>query len=186
MNYSINRVASRYAGVLLQLAVADRKLGRVHADIYGVYQQLAANADLTAALRSPLVAQTRKRTILRTIFQQKVDVLTLRFLSMVVQKRRGEHLAAMVKAFLVAHDEYQAVAAAQVTTVRPLSESLIEQVRQMVRQLTNCRQVRLVQCVDPKLIGGYILYVGDKRIDQSLRRRLHSLRQLFSINRDDA
>lgn len=177
MSYPINSVALRYAKALFQLAVANQKLEQIHTDMYGLYQLFLANRRLVAILKSPLITQDKKLAVLHTLFQERVNVLTLKFFTMVIQKNRTEQLPAMTNAFLVVYDRHRAIVTAQVTTTYPLSESLAGQLKQMVQQITACQQVQLEQRIDPSLIGGYILQVEDKRIDQSLRGKLHSLQK---------
>lgn len=177
VNYPINSIALKYAKALCQKAAADQKLKKIYADMCGLYQLFTDNRPLVAVLKNPLITHDKKLAVLHALFQEKVDILTLNFFAMVIENNRSEQLPTIAEAFLAIHDQYKAIVTAQVTVPSPLSASVILQLQQIVQQITTCRQVRLEQRIDSSLIGGYILQVKDKRIDQSLRSKLRSVQK---------
>jgi len=70
---------------------------------------------------------------------------------------------------------------AQVTTTFPLDEAMRASFKQMVETKTG-KTVELEERVDPQLVGGFVLKVGDWQIDESLRSRLRSLKYTFMQN----
>jgi F-type H+-transporting ATPase subunit delta len=76
----------------------------------------------------------------------------------------------------------QGIENAEVTTAVPIDESMRNQFVAAVRQMTGKAQVELKEKIDPDLIGGFVLRVGDKQVDDSVRSRLNDLRMLFSHN----
>jgi F-type H+-transporting ATPase subunit delta len=173
----MNRIASRYAKALLQLAVEENVLEHAYADMLCVDQVCSANNCLVSTLKNPVIKHDRKLAVLRAIFQNKVHALTLRFFAMVTHKRREAVLPAMIQAFLAKYDQYKGIKKAQVITTFPLSDQLILQLLKIVQQISPCQQVILEQCIDPDLIGGYVLRVEDKRLDRSLRKKLRTLQK---------
>jgi F-type H+-transporting ATPase subunit delta len=164
---------SRYAKALLQLAVDRNLLGQIRADIVCFGQVCAANQPLTITLKSPAIPPKKKLAVLKEIFQNKIHALTLDFFALVIQRRREPLLPAIAEAFLTQDDQHQGIKRAKVTTTFALSDKLAQQVQEMVLQIAApCKKVVLAQCIDPTLIGGYVLRVDGKRLDQSLRRKL--------------
>lgn len=175
----MNKVAARYAKALLGLAVEQKTLAHIHQDMVGLAQACTTHPTLLHTLQSPIIKHDKKLEVLRAIFQHKVHTLTLRFLTLVTQKRREAWLPAIAQAFLAQHDEYQGIKKAHVTTTFPLSDELALQLQQIVQKMTPAKQVELDQHIDPTLLGGYVLQVEDKRLDQSLRKRLRLLKKEY-------
>jgi F-type H+-transporting ATPase subunit delta len=175
----MKKVASRYAKSLLQLAVEEGVLERVHKDMLCLDQVCSGNKALVSVLKNPLIKHDKKLAVLRVIFQNTTHTLTLRFFAMVTQKCREAVLPAMTRAFLAQYDQYQGIKTARVTTAFPLSDQITSQFQKIVQQISPYRQVILEQSVDTTLIGGYVLQVEDKRLDQSLRKKLLTLRKDF-------
>ncbi|MFM2428611.1 MAG: synthase subunit delta [Bacteroidota bacterium] len=171
----MSSVVSKYAEALLQLAVEKNVIERVYADMLCFGQVCAANKCLVTTLESPVVKHDKKLAVLQAIFQNEVHDLTLSFLAMVTQKHREALLPAMSQAFLAQYNQHQGIKIAQVTTTFPLSDQLTLQLQQIVQQIAPCQQVILEQNIDPAIIGGYVLRVEDKRMDQSLRKKLLTL-----------
>jgi F-type H+-transporting ATPase subunit delta len=175
----MHRVAFRYAKALLQLAVEKKVLDKVHADMLLFDQVWDANKALLHALESPAIKHDKKLAVLQEIFQDKVHVLTMSFVKMVTKKRREDLLPAITKLFLEQHDHHKGIKQATISTTFQLSEELCLQFIKLVQQIAPCNQVVLKQHIDPTLIGGYVLQVDDKRIDQSLRNKLLTLKKTY-------
>ena len=173
----MKKIASRYAKSLLQLAVEEGILERIYNDMRCLDQVCTGHKALVSALRNPLIKHDKKLAVLQAIFQNTAHALTLRFFAIVVQKCREAILPAMTRAFLAQYDQYLGITKAQITTAFPLSDQIISQFQEIVQQIFPCQQAILEQSVDPTLIGGYVLQVEDKRLDQSLRKKLLTLQK---------
>ena len=176
------RVASRYAKSLLDLAEERGTLEEVKADMDLFSKTLSENRDLRLLLRNPIVKHDKKLAILRAIFGGKVTELTEKFFTIVTEKNREKALEFMGSEFLMQYNALRGVQVAEVTTASPLSPELRAEVEQMVRQQTGRQQVTLTEKVDESLIGGFVLRVGDRLIDDSVSFRLRKLRNEFSKN----
>ena len=182
----MNKVILKYAKKLLQFAVEGKILTHVHQEMYYLNQVCAANKILGHTLKNPLVKQEKKLAVLRAIFPNTISTLTHRFLTTVIQKQQGKLIPFIAKAFLDAYNHYKGIKIAKVTTTFPLSDTLMLQLQEIVQRITPCKQVLFDQHVDPGLIGGYILQVEDKRIDQSLRNKLNTLQKHWMRSGDIA
>lgn len=174
-SHKMNSISSRYAKALLQLAVERNIIESIYTDMLYFDQVCAANQCLVTTLKSPVIKPDKKIAVLQAIFHEVHD-LTLSFLAMVTQKHREALLPAMAQAFLAQYNQHRGIKTAQVITTFPLSDQLILQLQQIVQQIVPCQHVILEQDIDPALIGGYILRVEDKRLDQSLRKKLLTLK----------
>ncbi len=175
----MNRIAPRYAKTLLQLAAEKKVLDKVYADMLLVDQVCDANKSLPDMLRSPIIKHDKKLAVLQAIFRAKVQALTFSFFTLVTQKHREALLHAIAKAFLEQYDLHQGFKKATISTTFQLSEELSLQFQQLAQQIVPCNKVVLHQHMDPSLIGGYVLQVEEKRLDQSLRKKLLTLKKNY-------
>ncbi|SNR76669.1 MULTISPECIES: ATP synthase F1 subunit delta [Hymenobacter] len=176
------RVAARYAKSLLDLAEERGTLEQVKEDMDLFNKTLDENRDLRLLLRNPIVKHDKKLAILRAVFGGKVTDLTEKFFTIITQKNRESALEFIGSEFLDQYNRLRGVQSAEVTTAVPLNAVTRLQVVQLVRQQTGQQQVTLSEKVDPSLIGGFVLRVGDRLIDDSVSFRLRKLRTEFSKN----
>ncbi|HLK98210.1 MAG TPA: ATP synthase F1 subunit delta [Hymenobacter sp.] len=176
------RVASRYAKSLLDLAEEQGTLEQVMQDMELFNNTLEQSRDLRLLLRNPIVKHDKKLAILRAVFGGKVSDLTERFFTIVTQKNRESALEFIGSEFLLQYNKLRGVQTAEVTTATPLTPELRANVEALVRQQTGLAQVILTERVDASLIGGFVLRVGDRQIDDSVSFRLRKLRNEFSKN----
>lgn len=174
---SVNRIASRYAKSLLELAVEKGQLDAVRADM-DTFRSALANRDFTLLLKSPIVHADKKLAILDAIFKDKMNPLTLAFLRISVQKGREPFLTDMAGAFIEQYRELKGILSVRVLSATPLDASVLDRIREQLRQSgTASGEVQLENVVDPALIGGFILELGDRRYDASVARKLDLLRK---------
>jgi F-type H+-transporting ATPase subunit delta len=175
------RVAARYAKSLLDLAQEQGTLDTVKQDIELFANTMEGSRDLRLLLRNPIVQHDKKLAILRRLFDGKVSDLTLRFFTIITQKNRENALEFIGPEFLSQYNALRGIQTASVTTATPLSPELRAHVERLVTDQTG-GQVLLQEQIDPSLIGGFILRIGDRQIDDSVRTRLNRLRSTFKEN----
>ncbi|WP_139924795.1 ATP synthase F1 subunit delta [Hymenobacter sp. DG01] len=176
------RVASRYAKSLLDLAEERGTLEQVKQDMDLFTKVLDENRDLRLLLRNPIVKHDKKLAILNAVFTGKVSELTSKFFTIITQKNRESALEFIGSEFQRQYNQLRGVQLAEVTTATPLDAPTRLQVVQLVRQQTGQQQVTLTEKIDPSLIGGFVLRIGDRLIDDSVSYRLRKLRTEFSKN----
>lgn len=176
------RVASRYAKSLLDLAQERGELEVVKQDMDLFSKTLEENRDLRLLLRNPIVKHDKKLAILQAIFKGKVSAMTEKFFSIVTQHSRESALIFIGAEFLTQYNQLRGMQVAEVTTATPLTPELRAQLQQMVRQQSGQSGVTLTEKLDASLIGGFVLRIGDRLIDDSVSYRLRKLRNEFSKN----
>lgn len=176
-------VASQYAEALLQLAVQeDLKLAdEVLVELQGINQAVAAAPDLTLVLSHPSVGQEEKRKIVIGLFGGKVDDLTLRLLELLLEKRRFNILPQIESEYRKLLHERENIVSASLVCAEKLSDSAVANIKaRLVEHLG--KKLELDVKVDPSLIGGVVLRMGDQVIDGSIRGKLKTLeRTLLSV-----
>lgn len=174
-------VASRYAKSFIDLAQEQNVLEEANKDMHVFYETVKNNAQLRAVLRNPIISSSAKKQILSKIFGNKVSKLTASFFEIMVNKGREAFLYHTASQFFSQYNQIKGVVVAKVTSATPLSESSKKEIEARVAKATN-GNVILETKVDPDLIGGFVLTVGDKQYDASLAKSLKELKKEFSSN----
>ena len=177
-----SRAASRYVKSLLQLAVEKNVLDEVHQDMLLFSKVVKESKQFELLLESPIIKHDRKRDILKAVFKGKVNDLTFAIFDILTRKNREPLLPAIARQFHTEYNEYKQIGKATVTTAVPLDEALRAEIRSLVQQLSKKNSVDLTEKIDQAMIGGFVLDVGDRQIDASLKSKLKSLQLKFSHN----
>ena len=148
----------------------------MEADLLLVRTLLSDNPRLGAVLRAPTISPDRKNALLRSVLEGQVTDLSLRFLDLVVTKRREEILAAAYEEFHRLANEARGVLPVHVTSAVPLSAAQQEALAAALGRKTG-KQLILATDTDPALVGGLVVRLGDLVIDGSIRTKLAQLRQ---------
>lgn len=169
------QAAKRYAQAVFQIATATpgASLDQWRAELRDVAEVLTDSA------AAPLLADGKVLLPARyAMIERMLDVSphALNLAKLLVAKGRSAEARAVAEAFDRLADEYEGIAYASVTTAVPLSS---EQVTGIEQQLSASlgKRVRAVAEVDPAIIGGVVVRVGDKLTDGSVRSRLKRLRR---------
>ena len=177
-----SRASSRYVKSLLGLAVEKNALENVHEDMLLFSRTVDANRAFRTMLMSPVIKHDTKRTILEKLFKGKVHNLTLSFFDILTRKNREPLLQEIARGFHNAYNEYKGISKATVTTAVPLDSKLRSEFERLVKKYSELKQVELIEKVDKDMIGGFILKIGDRQIDASLKNKLKALKVQFSQN----
>jgi F-type H+-transporting ATPase subunit delta len=98
------------------------------------------------------------------------------------RKNREPLLPAIAKEFHSAYNIYKGIGKATVISAVPLDSELRGEFENMVKKLSAKDKVELIEKVDKDMIGGFVLNVGDKQIDASIKNKLKALKVKFSHN----
>jgi F-type H+-transporting ATPase subunit delta len=171
----LSGLAGRYALALLELADERKQLDPVAEELRGIKAMIAESADLRRLIRSPLFTRVQQSQAMAAILDKAgVGDLTRRFVLLVAQNRRLFALDRMIAAYLAELARRRGEITAQVTSATTLND---EQHRALVETLRNQvgAKVQVEVNVDPSLIGGLIVRVGSRMIDNSIRSKLQRL-----------
>ena len=174
------QVASRYAKSLIDLAQEQNALEPVRKDIELFIHVCKENPLLRAVLRNPIIGPDKKGAILNELFTDKVNPMILSYFKIVVNKGRSEILYATAKEFINEYNIRKNIVKATVSSAAPLSEKNKKQLEKLLKELTK-GEVILETKVDPELIGGYILKIGDRQFDASISSSLRKLKKEFNL-----
>lgn len=175
---SISRIAIRYSKPLFELAKDQGSLEAVKADMVGFSNLCKANRDFVLMLKSPIISNFKKAEILKMIFDGKVEKLTSSFLEIVTRKNRERYLPEIADEFVVLYNKVMGFQDATVTTSVTLDASMRKSFEKLVADITGKKPL-LTEKIDPSLVGGYVLNLGDQQIDESISGHLKDLKLKF-------
>jgi F-type H+-transporting ATPase subunit delta len=176
-----SRAAIRYAKALLDLSLEKGEIEKVYADMQLIHKICKDSKDLQLLLESPVVKTDKKQDILKAIFTDKVNKLTMSFLLILTAKKREGILKDVAASFIEKYYEHKNILRTVIRSVSGVSDTVKSKVKALVKATYNS-EVEIVEEYDAKLIGGFILKVGDKQIDTSVKAKLEKLRRNFSDN----
>ncbi len=179
---SVQRIASRYAKSLLDLAQEQGKLERVLEDVQS-FQQVAKNRDFLLMLRSPVVKADTKGRVFDQLFTGKYDEMTMAFLRILLRKGREAQLAEIANEFIVQYKVVKHISTVKLVTATQLSEEAVKTIHDKLLASTSTeKNVELVTEVDADLIGGFVIEFEDKLYDASIAHKLGQMKKNFKDN----
>jgi F-type H+-transporting ATPase subunit delta len=169
-------INTAYARALLELAQAENAVSRIEEELFQLRQLLKKNPELLAFLKDPNIKAEGKRQTLAELFQGRVHPLMLNFLLTLGDLERANRLLAIIEEFSAAASAARQKVSGELITAVLLDDSTVQRIAAELTRLTG-KNVELYQRVDPSILGGAIIKVGDQVLDGSLRRKLNEIRQ---------
>jgi F-type H+-transporting ATPase subunit delta len=177
-------LAKRYARALLSVAREKKVVDKVEDELHGVAQAWAGSPELRSALGDPSRSREAKRKLLEKLFGGRVSDVTLRFMGLLLEKKRFGLMADIAASYEELSDAAQGIARAKVTAFMPLDDAQRKALVQKLGKLIERQKIEVVETVDPSILGGVIVRVGDQVVDGSVRGRLRALRELLLVRED--
>jgi len=172
------RPALRYAKALLTLAKENGAEVVVNDNMLLIASTISESEDLNALLNSPVIKLADKKKVLTALFSGKINDVSLRLFTLLEENKRMEMLEAIAIQYTQLFNVSNAKQIAKVTTAVPLTKALEEKVLAKIIALTG-NQANIENIVDPKVIGGFILRIGDLQYDASISNHFNELRKEF-------
>jgi F-type H+-transporting ATPase subunit delta len=176
-----SKAGARYAKSLIDLSTEQNALEAIKNDMFFFEEVVDANSELEAILKNPIVPLDKKAGILNDIFGKNVHQITNSFLKLVVNKGRSAILFDTAKQFISQYNAIKGIVTAEVASAIALTEANKLEIVSLVKKELGANEVIIKEKVDDKLIGGFIIKVGDKQFDASISGGLHKLKKEFAL-----
>jgi len=172
----ISGVAGRYATALFDLAVEQRALADVESDLDRIAALIAESPDLKRLIVSPVFSADDQARALAAILERAgIGGLAANIARVMAANRRLFVLPGTITAFKQMAARQRGEVAAEVVSAEPLAERHVAELKAALKASLG-KDVTLSARVDPALIGGLIVKVGSRMIDDTLRTKLNSLK----------
>ena len=174
----MSRAAIRYAKAILDTAISSGTAAKVNDDMSLIITTVDSNAELKEFLSSPIIDSNSKMNVLTEVFAS-VQAETKSLFRLLQENKRFEILSSIATQFNALFDEMNGIEVAKVTTAFPITEDLEAKVLDKIATISN-KKVTIENIVDPSIIGGFVLRIGDKQYNASVANRLQELKREFS------
>ncbi|MHB1418323.1 MAG: F0F1 ATP synthase subunit delta [Bacillota bacterium] len=175
-------IARRYAQALFNISREKNQLDEIDAELKSVVETLHLHPGFKQLVEHKLIGPDKKKEIFHRIFQDSISQLVMNFLFLVLDKRREHYLEQIYRQFEIYANQTRDIVEAEVRTAVQTPPEELQALEEKLVRITG-KKVRLAAKVDPALVGGIVVRIGDRIWDGSVTRRLNSLkRQLESVN----
>lgn len=175
------KLSSRYAKALFDFAGEKNQIEEVFGDLHLFANTLKENRELQVMLRNPVVQPHQKHQVFESIFNGTLHDTTYQFLDVLLRKKREPALDTICEEFFKLYNTAHNIMPATITTAQPLSEPLKNKITALLAEQTHST-IDLKEIVDPEIIGGFVIKMGDYYLDSSILSKINKLRQEFSQN----
>ncbi|MBM3437468.1 MAG: ATP synthase F1 subunit delta [Bacteroidetes bacterium] len=175
------KIADRYARALFDLALEKNILEKIYSDVLTVAEICRTNKDFILFLKTPVIKESKKVSVIQAIFENKLQEVMLAFLAIITRNRRESQIPVIARQFIEIYKSHKNIITAELTTAATLPEDLRKKIISIIKNATQC-EVDLQQKTDESIIGGFVLSFKDKQYDASILRQIQNLRQEFNIN----
>ncbi|MEM6454196.1 MAG: ATP synthase F1 subunit delta [Acidobacteriota bacterium] len=173
-------IAGVYAQSLFDLAQAEGRADDVHLELQQFAKLLDDHADFARVVESPLVDLDARKALLEKALRGNADDLVVNTLQVLNRKGRLPLVRAVVAEFSAIYKRTHGIVDVVVRTAIPLSAALRKRIEAVAARITGGTP-SLTEEVDPSLLGGIVLLVGDRKYDASLAKDLHEVRQRLAV-----
>ncbi|HBS85427.1 MAG: ATP synthase F1 subunit delta [Bacteroidetes bacterium GWF2_38_335] len=173
MNQS--KISVRYAKALFSIALEKNILEKIYQDMV-LISNSGRIPEMAGLLNSPVISTTEKKKAMASLYEKKVDQITMSFLMLVIENKREIFLTDISRYFIDLHKKEHGIKTVTFITAAEIDETLRKKLIELIK--SNFKTgVELNEKIDKDLIGGYILQIDDKQIDTSVSGKLKSLKR---------
>lgn len=170
-----SKASIRYAQALLEIALERNNLESVNGDMNYLRTVNAENRDFEMMLMSPVIKADKKIAIFNELFAE-FEEATKAFIALITKNGREALLPEIAASFLSLVKEHRGIVSVTIVSAVPLDKAVRNQIISKIESSTK-GTIEVTEEVDPSLIGGFIVKMGDTRIDASVASKLAQLKQ---------
>lgn len=174
----MSRAAIRYAKAILDIASTNNNAVAVNADMKLVFATIKGNQELKDFLNNPVVKGEMKQNALLEIFPS-MQAESKGLLHLLLVNKRFEILQPIASQYNLLFDDASGVETAIVTTAIALTPELETLVMAKLKEFSN-KTITIKNVINPEIIGGFVIRIGDKQYNASVANKLQQLKQEFT------
>ena len=168
------QIVDRYSRSIYELAEEKKQHDAVFGELMAVRNAMESRPELLNLLQSPLITRDEKRSLIEGILGPQSSDLSKRFLNLLVAKNRIDLFPFIVDRLQNVIRKKQGIQEVTVITARELHSSIMQLLEKALEKTTH-KKILIHAKVEPSIVGGIQLQMGDKMIDGSIRGKLDAL-----------
>jgi F-type H+-transporting ATPase subunit delta len=176
-----SKVAKRYAQGLLDFTNESGQTNAVFAEMKDVKKVMSESEDLNKFFKTPYIDAKKKEDVAKEIFKGFSPV-SQNLITLVIRHGRENHLKNIAQEFINKVEDINGVQRITLTTATQLSKENVDQILKSTDLVKAGSNFDLNLTINPDILGGYILRVGDQQIDASVKSKLNNIKKDFHLN----
>ncbi|SEG61773.1 F-type H+-transporting ATPase subunit delta [Halpernia humi] len=176
-----SKVAKRYAQGLLEFSTDSGSTTALFGEMKDVVNILKSSRELNSFLQTPVIDSKKKIAILGEIFKN-FSVSAQNFISLIIKQGREKQLQQIAQAFIDKVETLEGLQKVSLTSATQLSAANVDAILKSTNLVDAKQKFDLQTNINPNILGGYILRVGDQQVDASVRSKLSQLNKEFQLN----
>lgn len=179
---SVTKLANRYAKSILDEAIHTNVLDGTVENLKSIQEAYNQSSELRDLLKSPLVKGDAKLKVLIEIFGNKVNTLVKNFLALIVDNKREAYLSQIIAEFMEQYNKLKEISELSITTAVQLKQEELVAIATKVKESLNLKNVKVNVNINPAIVGGFIVKLGDRVYDASISNKFRELRKELILN----
>lgn len=171
-----SKINVRYAKAFFTLAKEKGLMVELRQDAGLISVVCLTSSDFNQLLDSPVIKVSNKVKAIKTIFEGKVNQLSVNFLVLITENKREKYIPGIFRNLEDLYRQEEGIKTAVFTSAQPVDATVLSQINQILEKEYQAK-VELSQKVDENLIGGFILRIDDKQYDASISTQLKKIKE---------
>ncbi|QEK13219.1 F0F1 ATP synthase subunit delta [Crassaminicella thermophila] len=172
-------VAKTYAQALFEVAVEGNQLEKIKEELTFVLETFKKYPEFYQLYNTPQINKEEKKKVIEEVFKDKVSIELMNFLKILIDKRRTKAFEGIVNKYGRLANDHNNIVEGTVVTVVPLKDEDKLKIENKLSAMTG-KKIKLKNEIDPSIIGGILVRIGDKVIDGTIQNRLNELQKSFA------
>lgn len=167
-------IAHRYARALYRYASENNAAEEVYEAVKVFDANACARPELHRALTNPVLSPGKKEALIVAAIGKEPSEGLLRFICLLIKKHREMYMRPIGLVYQKIYRETKGIVRVNILTAKEIPMEAMERIKAFMRWQTS-KAIEFVHDVDPSILGGFILQVGSRQLDASLRKELKDI-----------
>ncbi|WP_332027706.1 ATP synthase F1 subunit delta [Kaistella sp.] len=176
-----SKVAKRYAQGLLNFTQESGNTDAVFTEMGDIVKTIEKSKELQSFFASPIIDVKKKISIALEIFKDFSPV-TKSMLQLIIKQGRESQMQNIAQEYINKVEDMNGVQRITITSASALSSENISNILKSSELVNHDNKFDVKSIINPEILGGYILRVGDQQVDASVKSKLSKLKKEFQLN----
>lgn len=169
-------ITVRYATALFELGKEKNELDRFFKDAGLLLDHCLSVRDFCAFMNNPVIKASSKKEVLHKVLGNEQHPLMMKFVEMVIDKNRESLLSDIIRYFMDLYKKHKGIRTVKLITAVPFDDTYIQEMQNFLEREFSS-PIEMEVRVKPEIIGGLILLVDDKIVDNSIAHQIKMLKK---------
>ncbi len=160
---------------MFELALESNQIDELYGEAKQLLKIVQKNEDLAKMMNHPKIVIEEKQKIVEDVFRDRASREMIGLMVMIIAKGHFNEFDGVLKYFIAQVKEHKKIGTAYITSAMELSLAQKDSVRRKLLETTDYVQFDLIYDIDPSLIGGVVIRIGDRVVDGSVKSKLARL-----------